>query len=92
MEIEPNYYAIIPANVRYDKNLTPNAKLLYAEITALCQKEGFCWATNKYFQELYGVSQPTVSEWVKQLIDAHYITIELDKKNNRRCIRLLIGG
>lgn len=29
-----SYYAIIPANVRYDKRLKPNTKLLYGEITA----------------------------------------------------------
>ena len=32
---KPNYYAINPADVRYSKKLTPNATLLYAEITAL---------------------------------------------------------
>lgn len=92
MNDTPNYYGIITADVRYDRRLTPNAKLLYAEITSLCQKEGYCFASNKYFQDLYGVSQQTVSAWVKQLVDCGYITIEINKKTNQRYIRLFVGG
>ena len=33
-----NYYAIIPATVRYDKELKPAEKLLYSEVTALANK------------------------------------------------------
>ena len=49
MEERPNYYAIIPANVRYS-DITPNAKLLYGEITCLCNKEGYCYATNDFIE------------------------------------------
>lgn len=71
--MNPNYYAVIPASVRYDENLTPNSKLLYGEITALCNKEGYCWATNGYFAELYKTSEKTISRWIKNLEDNKYI-------------------
>lgn len=32
---KPNYFAIMPASVRYDKNLKPMEKIIYSEITAL---------------------------------------------------------
>ena len=69
----PGYFAVIPATVRYDKNLTNGAKLLYGEITALSNKEGYCWATNKYFANLYDTSEKTITRWVKQLKDGGYI-------------------
>ena len=68
-----SYYAIIPADVRYDKKLTPNAKLLYGEITALCNEKGYCWASDSYFMELYGVGRSTIQRWIKQLEDRGYI-------------------
>ena len=75
--MEKGYYAILPANVRYDKNLTPNAKLLYAEITALTNEKGYCWATNSYFAKLYGVSKYTITCWIKNLKDSGYIKVDL---------------
>lgn len=80
----PNYYALIPANVRYDQNLKPNAKLLYGEITALCNTSGFCWAGNEYFAKLYKVDPKTVSRWISQLELAGYISIELLKSEGNK--------
>ena len=76
-----DYYAIIPAKVRYDKNLPPNAKLIYGELVVLCQKEGFCWASNKYFAELYNVDKHTVSVWLGALAKRGYISFEGIDKN-----------
>jgi len=70
-----SYYAIIPAEVRYDKDLPPNAKLLYGEITALCNKEGYCFASNEYFANLYGVSKRSVTGWLIALKEKGYIVI-----------------
>ena len=61
MKTTPSYFAVIPANVRYDSRLSANEKLLYGEITALANKDGYCWASNAYFAELYGVTVSTVS-------------------------------
>lgn len=73
----PAYYSIIPASVRYNDNLSANAKLLYGEITALANARGFCWASNSYFANLYRVSIESVKRWMRQLKESGYIRVEM---------------
>lgn len=80
----PNFYAIIPADVRYDKDLPPNAKLLYGEISALTHKEGFCWSSNDYFSKLYDVDKNTISRWVSALEKKGYIKVEITDRVYRK--------
>ncbi|WP_244833393.1 helix-turn-helix domain-containing protein [Clostridium sp. BJN0001] len=75
------YYAIIPAEIRYDDKLKDKAKLLYGEITALTNDKGYCWASNSYFAELYKVTKETISRLIKNLSDRGYIRIEMVYKN-----------
>src|SRR5205085_1186757 len=78
--LTPNFYAIIPANVRYCKELEANAKLLYGEITALANQYGFCWASNQYFADLYDVDIRTVKRWIESLNKNNFINVEITKK------------
>ena len=84
--MKPNYYAIIPAEVRYNNKLTANSKLLFGEITALTNKTGICWATNKYFAELYSVDKKTVSRWIQQLQNEGYLDIEMEYDKDTKII------
>lgn len=97
MKETPNYYSIIPADVRYDINLKDKAKLLYSEITALSDKYGYCYASNKYFAELYNVSITTISLLIKDLIDNGYIESEIIYKEGtkeilNRYLKIVKGG
>lgn len=92
--MKPNYYAIITASVRYDKSISSNAKLLYAEITSILNMQGKCFATNSYFAELYNVDESTIQRWLKSLEDNGYIkrvitykegTKQVDKRYMQLC-------
>lgn len=90
-QLSPAYYAVIPADVRYAEGVPPNAKLLYGEITALCNKEGHCWASNDYFSELYGVGTRTISRWISALEEGGYIHTEM-VATERGTERHIYGG
>ena len=91
---KPSYYAIIPAVVRYDKDLRPNEKLLYGEITALSTSTGECWASNNYFANLYNVTPQAVSGWINDLRKKGYINVDIiykdgTKEIDKRVIRIV---
>lgn len=90
--MDKSYFAIIPANVRYDESLTANAKLLYGEITALANEKGYCWAANTYFAELYGVSKTSVSKWIKQLVDKGCIKSQIIYREGTKEILNIINS
>lgn len=80
------YYTILPADVRYDKRLLANEKIIYSEILALAQKKGYCHATNAYFAEALSTSVTSVSKWINKLIKLSYIRVEYKYRENTKCI------
>lgn len=81
------YYSIIPSKILYNKELKANEKLLYAMITSLACKEGYCFATNKYLAEKLGVNPKTISSWISDLRDRNFIKIELIRNENKQIIK-----
>lgn len=73
--MEPGYWAVIPAAVRYSAEIPAGAKLLYAEISSLTDQRGYCFASNAYFADLYGVGIRTIQRYLDALKAAGLIRI-----------------
>lgn len=82
MTEQPSYYSIITANVRYDNRLTDSEKLLFAEITSLSNKNGYCSASNGYFARLYEVTKVTISRRIANLKECGYLNVEIIREGN----------
>ncbi len=81
---QKNYYAVIPATVRYHKDIPALGKLLYGEITALTNEKGYCWATNEYFAELYGCHTRTISRLISKLKELKFIDVDIQERYKRK--------
>lgn len=71
-----NYYKIIPEYVMFDEDLLkkPLAILIYGEISALSNKKGYSWASNKYYAERFHKSESTIKRMIAILDSKGYIT------------------
>ena len=81
------YYAVIPSPVLFNENLKPNEKLLYAVITVLANKEGYCFASNNYLAELFNSKAHTISNWISHLSKLNFVHVELIKNENNEIIQ-----
>lgn len=73
------YYSIIPSTVLFNKELKANEKLLYAVITVLANKEGYCFASNAYLGELLNSKPHTISKWVSHLKELGFVCLDIIK-------------
>lgn len=86
---KPNFYSIIPAYVRYSNRINSFEKLLYSEITALSDKNGYCFASNQYFAKVFDMHKNSISRSITKLEQENFIKISIDQeKGNFRKIYL----
>jgi DNA-binding Lrp family transcriptional regulator len=85
-----NGYAICLNKWALDKDIKNELGLLLI-ISSLCAEKGFCFASNKYFMELFNIPEENISRKIKKLEEKGYITIEYEKVGcqiKKRYIRL----
>ena len=81
------YYAIIPSTVLFNENLKSSEKLLYAVITILANKEGYCFASNSYLGGLLNAQPHTISKWVSSLKEKGFVCLEMIKNEKGEIIQ-----
>lgn len=81
------YYSIIPATILYNRDLKANQKILYAVITSLSNKEGYCFASNKYLADKLNVGANTVSGWITDLRRKNFVRVELIRNDKQEIIQ-----
>ena len=89
----PAYWAVLPAGIRYDDRIPANAKLLYAEISSLTGKTGYCFAPDAYFAGLYRLTERTIRSLLRALEEQGYIRVEREAgEHNATVERRIYAG
>lgn len=81
------YYAVIPSTVLFNENLKANEKLLYAVITVLANKEGYCFASNSYLAKLFNSQPHTISNWISNLNKLKLVCVEIIRNDKNEIIQ-----
>jgi len=82
MKEQPNYFGVLPAVVRYEKTIPDFAKVLFAEVTALSNKWGYCNAKNSTLAELFGKSESTVSKTLSILDKIGFLKVDIERNHS----------
>lgn len=92
---KPTYFTILPASVRYSKELTHFEKILFSEIVALTHvnydSEGraFCHANNNYFARAFEKNKMRISEAISNLQKKGFIYCKYIYENKECKARLI---
>lgn len=79
LELEPesSYFVVLTSEILYDRRINEFQKLLFAAVSGLCRKRGYCWAPNKHFEKLFDKSETQVSQGISKLVELGYLKREI---------------
>ena len=81
--------AYIPKDIWCNRELSGDEKLMWGEIFSLDNAFG-CVASNEHFMEMFGFANTRKPQRIiKALKDKGYITVEIDKREDNRIIRIV---
>ena len=81
-----SFWVVIPTLLLEDDEISIKGKRLYALISSLCKKEGYCWASNKFLSDILKIPLSTIRFNLKKLEQKKWIKSEVNKEegNTRR--------
>jgi len=85
-----NGYAFCSNRWALDKDIKTELGLLII-ISSLCAEKGYCFASNKYLGDIFGLPENTISIKIKKLEEKGYIKVEYEKRGweiTKRYIRI----
>lgn len=68
-------YGYISREVVCDKNLSRNAKAVYAYLCAFAGKKGVCYPTRERMSSELDVSKTTLASYIRELTDNNYVSL-----------------
>ena len=81
-----NGYSICLNEWALDKTIKNELGLLLI-ISSLCAEKGYCYASNKFFTELFDIDETNISKKIKKLEEKGYIAIEYSKNGSATYLR-----
>ena len=76
-------FGIIPNVILYNEDLSHGEKMLYTMISSLCNKNGYCFASNAYLSKILKTSKSTIGLYLKHLEELNYISRDFEEKEGR---------
>lgn len=76
-------YTVIPNKIKTDSNISYLSRFILGDIISFSNVSS-CYASNKYFADMYQVSERRVEQCIKELCDNGYVHTVYNRKTRKR--------